>query len=56
VFALDMNAFAAGALGFNPAPELSVAGTDVFCQQWSRDPGAPGNSGLSSGLRYTLLP
>ncbi len=56
VFALDLNAFAAGSLGGTPAPELSVAGTSVHCQQWSRDPGAVANSGLSSGLRYVVGP
>ncbi len=56
VFALDLNAFAAGLLGGAPAPELSVAGTSVHCQQWSRDPGAIAGSGLSSGLRYVVGP
>ncbi len=56
VFALDLNAFAAGSLGGAPAPELSVAGTSVHCQQWSRDPGSIAGSGLSSGLRYVVGP
>lgn len=55
-FSFDMNAFATGALGAAPAPELLVAGTAVHCQQWSRDPGAPSNSGLSGGLRFVTGP
>lgn len=51
-FAVDMNALAAG--GFDPA--LSTAGTRVYCQTWSRDPGASFNTSLSNGLAYTVLP
>ncbi len=56
VFAFDLNAFASGALGGAPAPELSNPGASVHCQQWSRDPGSLANSGLSSGLRYVVGP
>ncbi len=56
VFALDVNAFASGQLGGSPAPELLVAGAEVHCQQWSRDPGATGASGLSAGLRFVVGP
>jgi hypothetical protein len=56
VFAFDLNAFAAGQLGGSPAPELLVAGTEVHTQQWSRDPGATGASGLSAGLRFVTGP
>jgi outer membrane protein assembly factor BamB len=56
VLALDLNAFASGQLGGAPAPELTVAGAEVHCQQWSRDPGATGASGLSAGLRFVVGP
>jgi hypothetical protein len=52
IFAVDMNAFAVGALGGNPDPALSVPGTVVNCQWWSRD--AAGNTALSDGLEYAI--
>jgi len=55
-FSIDMNAFAAGALGGTPAPQLAVAGTAVYCQEWSRDPGASFQTNLSSAIRYVVLP
>jgi len=57
-FALDMNAFASGALGGTPAPALRVAGATVHCQFWGRDPGfaAPADTMLSNALRYVVLP
>jgi hypothetical protein len=54
-FALDLNAFAAGALGGNPAAYLSVPGTQVNVQQWGRDTVANG-SYLSDGGQYSVGP
>jgi hypothetical protein len=53
VFSIDMNAFAASGAG---QPALSVPGTSVCCEQWSRDPGASFQTSLSNALRYVVLP
>jgi hypothetical protein len=55
-FSMDVNAFAVGALGGNPIPELQVAGTQVWAQFWGRDQGfpAPNNTTLSNGIRWSV--
>jgi hypothetical protein len=55
-FSIDWNAFARGQLGGNPAPELTVPGTAIYLQCWSRDGAAAFGTNLSSALRYVVLP
>ena len=54
LFVIDMNQFAAGLGGGNPRPELSVPGTVVDCQWWSRDPGSSFNVNLTNALEYLV--
>jgi hypothetical protein len=56
VLSLDMSAFAAGALGGTPIPELRVPGTQVNCQWWGRDHGASFGTTLSNALEYVIGP
>ena len=52
---LDMNAFASGNAGGNPASFLSVPGTKIDCQWWGRDTVLHG-AFLSDGIGYTVCP
>jgi len=58
VFSIDMNAFAAGALGGTPSASLSLVGSAVTAQFWGRDPGfaAPRDTSLSAGIEYVVGP
>jgi hypothetical protein len=58
VWSLDMNCFASGGCGpAVPAPALLVPGTQVNCQFWGRDAGAPPcNAQLSDAVEYFVLP
>ena len=55
-YSIDMAAFAAGALGGNPDPALSIPGTVVNCQWWGRDHPASFGTSLSNALEYTVIP
>ena len=50
---IDMNAFAQGLLGGNPAAYLKVAGTQINCQFWGRDTLANGSL-LSDAVVYGI--
>ena len=54
-FALDMNAFASGNAGGNPAAFLLTSGNVIFTQWWGRDSVATG-SFLSDAMQYTVCP
>ena len=58
VWSLDMNCFASGGCGpAVPAAALLVPGTQVNCQFWGRDAGAPPcNAQLSDAVEYFVLP
>jgi len=52
-FVIDMNAFAVGALGGNPAAFLTQPGTQIHAQFWGRDTVATGSL-LSDGVQYIV--
>jgi hypothetical protein len=54
-FSLDMNCFASGNCGGNPAAYLTLVGQTVHCQWWGRDSVATG-SFLSDALQYSVGP
>jgi hypothetical protein len=55
-FGFDMGLFAAGGLGGNPKPELSVMGQRVNVQFWGRDPALPSGTFLSTVVEYVVGP
>ena len=55
VLAIDMNAFASGALGGNPLASLQTQGTPVNAQFWARDTTSNGAL-LSDAIEYSVGP
>jgi outer membrane protein assembly factor BamB len=56
VLALDVNAFAAGALGGSVLPQLTTPGVRVNWQCWSRDANSSFGTNLSNAVTYVVLP
>jgi hypothetical protein len=54
VLAIDMNAFAVGALGGSPLAALTIPGRRIHCQFWGRD--SLTSSLLSNALEYGICP
>jgi hypothetical protein len=54
-FALDMNCFASGSCGGNPAASLQIPGERIDAQWWGRDSLATG-SHVSDALAYVVGP
>jgi Tol biopolymer transport system component len=55
-YSLDMNAFAAGALGGNPHAALGLVGQQVNAQVWGRDAASASGVFLSDALEYVVGP
>ena len=53
-FAFDMNSYAAGLLGGNPRPELSIVGQVVNAQFWGRE--GPTGTYLTTAVQYVVGP
>ncbi|MBL8803529.1 MAG: PQQ-like beta-propeller repeat protein [Planctomycetes bacterium] len=56
VLSIDVNAFASGALGGTPLPQLTTPGVRVNWQCWSRDANSSFGTNLSNALSYVVLP